>query len=201
MATLYDFSNSDNWSLGWTGVKRAPDAPNDSLNRYYPISDFAIPVQFSSSVLAVFLESETDPGRWIRGGFAKQKIVTGITGGGTPDAFSEAKPLRLREINLIQFQQLSTDYAVVLSIPYWLRHIDVSVYEYTGTITDTLEQKLIDCCEDLDADIAQVRQDLALSTTTILNAIAGIEPGESETERTIRVQREQISIAYFSGLL
>lgn len=201
MSIVYDFSNSQNWQLGWSGEKIAPDVPNDSLNRYYPIEDFTVPVQFDTPVVAIYLESDTDPGRWIRGGFAKQKISTGITGGGGLDAFSQAVPLRLREINLVQFPQITTSYGITLSIPYWLRHIEVTVYQYVGTIVDTIEDKLIECCDELNADIEQVRQDIALSTTTILDAI-GNSGGEGETEeQRITRERREITFAYFMRLL
>lgn len=201
MALIYDFSNSENWELSWSGVKVAPDAPNESLNRYFPIEDFAIPVQFESPVLAIYMTSNTDPGRWVKGGYAKQKIQTGITGGGSPDAFSEAKFLRLREINRVVFEQITTSYAVVLSIPFWLRHIDVTIYEYTGQIIDTVEEKLIECCDVLETDISQVRQDLALSTTTILDAISSVQGGGSGDGQAELIQRQQVTVAYFTGLL
>lgn len=201
MAIIFDFANSQNWNLSWSGSRTAPPTPAPQLGRYFPIEDFTVPVQFQTPVLAIYLTSTTDPGRWIRGGFAKQKIRTGILGGGSPDTFSQALPLRLREINLLQFAQITTSYAVTLSIPYWLRQIDVTIYEYTGTITDTVEQKLIECCEDLNAGIEQVREDVARSSVTILEAIANNNgDGETREERETR-QRREVTLAYFMGLL
>lgn len=201
MAIIYDFSNQNNWSLTWSGVKIAPDAPNESLNKYFPIEDFAIPIQFSSPIISIYLISNTDPGRWIRGGWAKQKITTGITGGGSPDAYTQTIPLKLRQINICQFQKITTNFAVVISIPYWLRHIDITVWEYTGEITDTIEDKLIECCDVLETDIAQVRQDLALSTVTIINKLNEIDGGGGGGGGENRTSSQSIAVSYFTGLL
>lgn len=201
MAIIYDFSNQNNWSLTWSGVKVAPDVSSESLNKYFPIEDFAIPVQFSSPIISIYLVSDSDPGRWIKGGWAKQKIVTGITGGGSPDAYTQIIPLKLRQINICQFSQTVTSFAVVLSIPYWLRHIDITVWEYTGEITDTLEQKLDECCQSLETNIDNIHQDLAYATVTILNKIEDSQGGGGGGDSENRSSGQNVAISYFMGLL
>lgn len=156
MATLYEFANSSNWNQIWTGQKIAEPVPNSVLNRFYPIPDFSIPILISNPVLAVYVESSSDPGTWRRGGYFKQKISTGLNNGGTVDSYLVQKFLQLRKINIIQLQKINGSFAVEFAVPYWLREVTFTVWEYTGTVADTLTEQLSDlqnfivtCCDEL----------------------------------------------------
>lgn len=156
MAIVYDLGNSANWQLTNSIERVAEPVITRVLERYYPIPDFEAPIQLSSPILAIYIESESDPGTWRRGGFVKQKIRTGIVGGGGNDAYLTVKPMYLRQINTYTFPLVSTAYSLEFSIPFWLRQISINVYEYTGLIADTTEQTidevkqlLMECCDDL----------------------------------------------------
>ena len=160
MSVVYDLGNANAWSLIFSTTKIAPPAPSQKLNSYYPIPDFEASVQPSSPVLAIYATSESAEERWRTGGFIKQRIRTGLLGGGNPDAYVQAKKFYLNQFTIIEFQRLSTAYSIEFSIPYWLREITFDVYEYTGLIDNVieqqiqdLEQKLIECCDELKTAI------------------------------------------------
>lgn len=142
MAIVYDFGNSASWSFLWSGSETAEPIPHPVFEKYYTIPDVVVPIQLSSPICAVYAESNTDPGTWRFGGTAFYKIGTGITTGGVPDSFVASRKFYLKQINIIRFQRLATSWTLVLRIPYWIRHIDLSVWEYTGLIEDTIETSL-----------------------------------------------------------
>lgn len=156
MTTLYEFSNSSNWSLVWTGQKVAKKVLSTTLDRFYPIPDFSVPLLLDNPVLAIYVTSDTDPGTWVRAGYLKQKINTGLADGVAVDSYLSQKFLELRKINIVQLQKVNSSFAVEFAVPYWLRQIDVTVWEYTGKIANTITQQLSDlqsfitsCCDEL----------------------------------------------------
>ena len=162
MATLYEFANSSNWDELWTGQKVAEPVPNSVLDRFYPIPDFSVPILINNPVLAIYIESESDPGTWRRGGYLKQKISTGLSNGGTVDSYLTQKFLQLRKINIVQLQKIDGSFALEFAVPYWLREVSFTVWAYTGTVADTLTEQLNDlqnfiatCCDEL-RELSQV---------------------------------------------
>lgn len=156
MATLYEFSNSSNWQQVWTGQRVAKPAPSPKLKNFFPIPDFSVPVLLDNPVLAVYVTSDDDPGNWRRGGYLKQKVSTGLADGSAVDSYLTQVFLQLRKINIVQLQKINGSFAVELAVPFWFKQVEVTVWEYTGTIADTVGEQLGDlktfitqCCEEL----------------------------------------------------
>lgn len=211
MPIVYDLGNAANWQLIWDANLDAPTPPNSRLNSFFPIPDFESPIQVSSEIVAVYCTSESDPGTWRRGGFIKQKIRTGIIGGGQNDAYLSIKPLYLRQINTITFPKVSSSYSLEFSVPFWLRQYSLSLYEYTGLIEDTINNDLdllgnliVDCCADLKQAINQQQspqeiQEILNKLTEIqnkLNDCLNLPPGDSSSQ-----QSQDFAVSQFTGLL
>lgn len=176
MAVVFDLGNSAAWNLIYSENKVADTPPSASLNSHYPIPIFEVPIQFSSPIFAIFIDSESAEERWKTAGWIRQKVRTGILGGGQNDAFLSRKKVYLREINIIEFERVSSAYSVEINIPYWIRDVNLSIYEYTGLIADTqdedideLKALLLECCEDLK--IAIFNSENTLEIVEKLNTI------------------------------
>ena len=95
-----------------------------------------------STIIAVYCESSSAEPSWKYGGRVFQKIFTGLTVGGSAESRVGTAKIWLNEIEVIFFQKVTSTYRLVFNIPYWIRNITVSVYEYTGPIQDTVDSDL-----------------------------------------------------------
>jgi hypothetical protein len=158
MALQYSLGNSDNWVLAYSVRVTAANAPG-SGDRYIPIPEIEVPILLTSQVIAVFCQSSQASPRWKLGGLMNLKVQTGILTGGEFDTYPfEKKRIWLNRITLFTLPVLTPDYSLSFDIPYWLRQISISVYEYTGPIVDPLQVKVdsIDTrLESLSADFQQ----------------------------------------------
>lgn len=158
MALQYSLGNSENWSLAYSESVTAANAPG-SGDRYIPIPEIEVPILLTSQVIAVFCQSSQASPRWKLGGLMNLKVQTGILTGGEFDTYPfEKKRIWLNRITLFTLPVLTPDYSLSFDIPYWLRQISISVYEYTGPIVDPLQVKVdsIDTrLESLSADFQE----------------------------------------------
>jgi hypothetical protein len=151
MAVTYDLNNSDNWELAYSETATAQPAPGTG-DRYFPIPEIEVPILLYSQVIAVFCQSSQAPPRWRLGGLMNLKIATGILTGSAVDTYPfEKKQIWLNRITLFTLPVLTPEYALSFDIPYWMRDIQISVFQYTGPIVDTLETKVNEIKADLTA--------------------------------------------------
>jgi hypothetical protein len=142
MGLQYALGNSENWGLAFSGSFTAASAPG-SGDRYIPIPEVEVPILLTSQVIAVFCQSNQAPPRWRLGGLMNLKIQTGILTGGAFDTYPfEKKRIWLSRVTLFTLPVLTPDYSLSFDIPYWIRQISLSVYEYTGPIVDPLQVKV-----------------------------------------------------------
>ena len=63
--------------------------------------------------------------------------------GGNPDAVVDSKRIFLNQFSLLRYPvRFGSSYSLIISVPYWLRQITLYLWEYTGSIIETSEQKL-----------------------------------------------------------
>jgi len=201
MTQLYQFSNASNWNLLWSTNLTAPSVGAAILKQYSSIPDFTMPLLISNPVVAVYITSETDPGKWRRGGYIKQKVQTGIADGGQVDSYLTQSFLQLRKINIVQLQEINGNFALEFSVPYWLRQVSISVWEYTGVIADTVEQKLddlttfiSDCCDELKALSESQNLGLGEQIQLTINKLASSEVILNSLKTTIGENAEPNSL-------
>ena len=114
-----------------------------SLWKSLPIPEIVTDIQPISNIVAVRASSTSNPGYWKFGGYASQKIVPGIAeGGASPLATTSSQKIWLDRLSILFFPDLTDSYYLTFNIPYWLRQIDLSVWQYLGVIEDSTEQKL-----------------------------------------------------------
>ena len=130
-----------NWNLITSTNKVAVDVPS-SVENYYPIPEFDIPIILENRIIAIHAESNSAPQNWKYAGQAMQIIHTGLTVGGQADTVNSVKKFYLRQISLLQFPDTNFEFTLRIKIPYWIRDAQLIIWEYTGPITNTYDQIL-----------------------------------------------------------
>lgn len=129
----------ENWELATSVSKTATPSGE---GRYIPIQDFSVDLLIESGVAAIYCETNSGRPTWHKGGWAKQLIRTGLSIGGQADAVVASKPFFLNEITLLNFQDISADFDLRISIPQWLEQITIQVWAYTGDVFGEYSQIL-----------------------------------------------------------
>ena len=145
MSLTYDTVLGANWDLIWSQNLIAPEppAPEEALWRYYPIEDYLIPVTFSSTLVAIHASSVSAKPYWRYAGRMHQKIDIGVSEEGTNTAVLSVKRFFLDQFTLLRYlDHYSSQYTLTLNIPYWLRDLDFSIYEYNTSPVDSHETLL-----------------------------------------------------------
>lgn len=136
---ILQLGNAANWSLLYQShlfaqvVGGTPQKPT-----YAPIGEIAVPILVESPLVAVLSGSAKAPAYYKSAGYLAQKIQIGTMAGGIPDAYYQSRrKVYLRQIQLVKFERLSSTYQLSFFPHYWLEDLDITVWEYTGTISDT----------------------------------------------------------------
>jgi hypothetical protein len=117
--------------------------------------EIVVPFQLDNPIVAVYAHANSAEEHWKLAGKAQQKIITGLTVGGTPETVTAIKRIWLKQISLLFFPRLSSTYTLSFHIPYWLRDINLVVWEYVGPINDSIDQKLT----AIQSDLAMLQND------------------------------------------
>lgn len=142
MTISYDLGDPLAWELIFTGTRSMSTAPK-SLWKSLPIPEIVTDIQPISNIVAVRASSASNPGYWKFGGYASQKIVPGIAASGSSLlATTSSQKIWLDRLSILFFPDLTDSYYLTFNIPYWLRQIDLSVWQYLGAVEDSTEQKL-----------------------------------------------------------
>ena len=143
--TSYNAGNSNNWQSVWNQSFTAAPAPGNrpELERYFPLPDIIVPIQLDAGLIAFYATSQDANPKWKFAANVKRKYVTGLTVGGNFDAVVDSKRIFLNQFSLLRYTvSFGSSYSLLISVPYWLRQITFHLWEYTGPIIDTSEQKL-----------------------------------------------------------
>lgn len=161
MATRFlELSNSSNWNLIYAGEATA-EAGN-YRNSFIPIGDRVVSLQLDKPILAALVDSNEAKPYWKSAGYLVQKMITGITVGGLPDARLDKRYRLYRGgLQLILLPQVRGDYSITFEVPFWFSHWQGFLWEYLGSDTDSVADKL----DELANAIAAVSSDL----TTLQN--------------------------------
>lgn len=152
MSKILDLNNPLNFSLVYTNSLQAVPVRDSSgqIVDYLPITEIIIPIIFNKPVCAVNVTTAVPVGRiWRYAGKVSRVFDMGLG-----EAFSsdERKHLFLGRWNICLFDRfLPNDYRLVYLPPRWFINVNVSVYQYEGDFTDTLE-----------ADIAAIKNHLQI---------------------------------------
>lgn len=137
--SILDLANTNNWELVWPEFEFS--AAQLGPNAYVKIPEFFCPVMLDQPILALSLS--TNQGGVKLAGFINQKINTGLTVGGEPDAYAVyRRKVYFGANQILFFPDIVEDFAVSISVPYWIRHIRGAMWKYTGLMTDTITERL-----------------------------------------------------------
>ena len=136
----------NNWNQLYSTTLVADPVPS-RVENYFPIPEFSIPIILDNRILAILAESDTAQQNWKYAGQAKQVIQTGLTVGGVADTVNSVKKFYLRQISLLQFPDTAPSYTLKIKIPFWIRDLELILWEYTGPITNTYDQILTEIKE------------------------------------------------------
>lgn len=145
---VLQLGNSANWDLFYSTTVVAVTSSNGES--YTPIPTITIPTLLESHIIATSVSCSNSKPTWFFGGFLNQRINLGLTVGGLPDSDAvQKRRLYLNRLTLIIFPKLVATYAVSLDVPKWFQDVTFSLFEYTGTESDSTED-LINQIKNVD---------------------------------------------------
>lgn len=127
----------------WTQVfDELREATKLSETFYAPIPAFEIGFSFEAHILAIRCLSQTAKANWRFAGNLSQRlqINTGGTASPLPTVTAEQIALRLNRAKLVRFPRLTAAYELLFEPPHWLKDLRLTVWQYTGTESDTTEE-------------------------------------------------------------
>jgi hypothetical protein len=135
-------NNKNNWQLVYQEYKQAVQVT--PLGGYSPLPAFEVPVRLSSRILIVKTVSNIPKGkRWKWAGRLRafQSFPTGINSQKSEVA---SHSLYLNRSKLLTYPELTSNFELVLSDAFWLRDLQLTIFEFTGEATtsaiDSLEE-------------------------------------------------------------
>lgn len=149
---VLQLQDSSKWLL--TYDERREAKPTGASDTFYPIPAFEVGVAFESPIIAVRCLSTTAKARWRFAGTLSQRFPLGTGGAASslPTVTAGFRSLRLNRSQLVQFQRLTSTYELTLESPPWVKDLRFTVWQYTGSISDTSFEIL----ETLKVDLLRV---------------------------------------------
>jgi len=132
--------NGDNWDEVYSASRSIVRTGPLS---YIPIGEIAIPILFEKPILAFYCESPSSPAHWKSAGWLNQKIRLGFTVGGAADGNrNSGRLMLLKQIMLIEWTGLGGSYQVSFTPKRYLDDISLRIWQYTGPVIDSVEEKV-----------------------------------------------------------
>lgn len=136
MGRILELQNGDNFSLQY--ANSIPATSIEMVNGkdiYAHLTEMIIPVVFNKPIILVNVSTSVTVGKvWRYAGRVRQILSTAFG-----DSFVDNKPLFLGKRNLICFSEVSSDYIINYLPPSWFTDVSITVYQYEGRNTTTLE--------------------------------------------------------------
>jgi len=140
MSVELDLSNAENWEDVYSTSQAITQLGPRS---YVPLSEIQVPILLTKPILAVYCESPSAPPHWKRAGWLNQQIRVGITvGGGQEGNRQKGYLLLLKKIMVIEWEPFAEAYQVSFTPQRYLDDISLRIWEYTGPITQSLDEKI-----------------------------------------------------------
>lgn len=127
-----------NWQLQYSDSFPAVTYLNDSAGKpiYQRITEINIPVVFDKPIVAVSVGTIVPVGKiWKYAGYLRRSLTTGLGA----SFVGQPERLFLGKFNLIFFDDLNINYFVSIQVPKWFINANITIYQYEGIDTTTLE--------------------------------------------------------------
>lgn len=160
-----DLSNASNWSLVY----------EETLTRQPGL--FTMPILLSSNIVAIVVTTPSPKPTWFTGAWVNQLIPTGLIDSST--TWSIGSNRILLERNVLVFPQSLSNYALQFSFPAYFPTVFLSVWEYTGTDTQSPTGELATVVSEIAtivnnvATIAEQVGNIVTIVNTILTLVGG----------------------------
>lgn len=130
----YQFANSNNWTLAFS-IDETVNYLNPEQTRYERLPEIIPGFLINSNVVAISASSATSPPHHRFAGLVSQLVQTALTVGPGVDAESNSrKKIWLDRITIVEWDDLSDSYGLGFDIPYWIRNIQIDIFEYIGPV-------------------------------------------------------------------
>lgn len=142
---IADLKNDNNWKLVYQDSKTVT---YDAAGGYAPLPAFEIPITFDKELIAVKTLSAGAKFSWRFSGVLTQRMQLG--GGFTPlpVASLSYNRLRINRSSLLHFPTYNTDYELLFEPYFWIKNIDLTIWEYNGSITSDILVSINDVRDD-----------------------------------------------------
>lgn len=141
MGQVLQLTNPNNWNQIYS-QNHVAEVLGTNPPKYKPIPEIQFPLILERHILVISASSNVTPPSWRFAGFVDQRIRTGLTAGGAYDGNAAQEKIYLTRNTLIQFPRLTDDYTMTIKIPYWIEQIQLIVWEYVGSISDSTDESL-----------------------------------------------------------
>jgi hypothetical protein len=148
-----ELSNSQNWSLAYQEYKQAVQATPQG--GYFPLPSFEIPITFDHRILIAKTVSNIPAGkRWKWAGNLRAFQAFPNSGVNSQKSEVAIYSLSLNRSKLIVLPEVATNFELVLSDAYWLRDMQLTIYEFTGEFSTDLTNLV----QSVRLDVLRVEQ-------------------------------------------
>lgn len=153
-----DIKNSFNWNLVYQEER---EVLYDSAGGYTAIPAFEIPITFDKSLLCVRTSSKNAKFTWRFSGVLTQRMELGTNNDSLPVASLDYTRLRINRSTLIHYPLYTTDYQLLFESYYWIKHIDLTIWEYVGRLANETDDLINEIRADELANIEQKVDEIA----------------------------------------
>jgi hypothetical protein len=96
-------------------------------------------VLLDTPLVATYATSSKRRARWKTAGWLKQRVQTGITVGGQPDAdvFQDLR-VPLQRLAVLMFPRYIHNFQLTFKTGYWFEQMDLKIWAYTGPVNDQI---------------------------------------------------------------
>jgi hypothetical protein len=145
---MLQLNNSENWELFYSVSQSAAIISGINI----PIPEITIPILLDKHIIAIYITSPTAKETWYFAGYLNQRLRLGLTIGGNPEADGGMrKRIWLNRIALIILPKLTPEYGLSFNVPRWFKDVNISIYKYTGTENEPIEDTLVRLESKIDA--------------------------------------------------
>jgi hypothetical protein len=145
MGIVFYPSDATQWQQIYTNLFK-----QQSLNGYQslPIPPQTLPVLAEHRILAVVAESQMAKSTWRYGGSITAIVDCGAAEFGLADV--QRYPLSLNKVKLCILPDFASSYRLRYECPWWFEEIDLTIYQYIGSVTDSTENLILEVQQQLN---------------------------------------------------
>lgn len=141
MSRLIDLDAASLWEQRY--VTHRFGAVRPTGRGFVPIPSFEVPLLLQSPIVAVRATSDDAGEGWKLACWCDRVIGTSSPNTALTNLTAERNPIGMGKTTVLDFTQNPADtYKLLLEPPYWMPDIRIEVWEFTGTIEETVENSL-----------------------------------------------------------